>query len=68
MTVLEGAGPLRTCLSVCTGRWTTVIWICEEAEHHLGQGEHFVALIPLARLGVCQVIQPVFHLCGLDNP
>lgn len=38
-------GPLRTYPSACTGRRTTVVWICQGAEHQLGQ-EHFVALIP----------------------
>lgn len=58
MTFHDNAGRCRPFkdLPLCMGRWTTIIWICEEAEHQLRQGEHFVALIPLARLGVRDIL------------
>lgn len=65
MTVLEGAGPLRTFLSVSIGMYTTVIWICGGAQHQLEQGELLAALIPLS--GTVLVTLPVFHMCGLGQ-
>lgn len=78
------AGPLRTYPSACTGRQTTVVWVCQGAEHQLGQEEHFVALIPwpdwvsgtvlVRKVTWSQNARdvlatlPVFHMCAGGTP